>query len=218
MAEQIESFFWKLGYIKKTYEGFGEIGEEDGTQMEFNSKSKSILYRLIDFIENDYGTTTVSRFICRYWDRKPKELVELWEEETGRIKTKSCFRAQRSKISQQLNELFSDNIVELFFNEELDEINNLLKILKKPSISFSDVVTKEMQRFEFSEINDYEIYELSTELKAIKFYTSDAVKKMLSKLDMDKLFYIRRILNQDLIINDISINHKKLELLNALQL
>ena len=75
-----------------------------------------------------------------------------------------------------------------------------------------------MQRFEFSEINDYEIYELSTELKAIKFYTSDAVKKMLSKLDMNKLFYIRRILNQDLIINDISINHKKLELLNALQL
>lgn len=217
MADQIASFFWRLDYIQRFYEGDNTVYNEDGSVISFSSNSKYVFYRLINYIENEFGQSNVEKFICQNRRRTTKELVRLWEQAYGNKKTESCFRSQRSVISRKLNSIFPENIVELFFTEDLAEITSILNVLEKNDFKFIDIVAKELQELNFNEIQEYDPEDITAEIQAIKYYSIDAIRIVISKLDNNKLFYIKKILDQPLLSKDYGLNYRKFELLKALE-
>lgn len=208
-----DTFFWKLGYVVDSYNGTLLHYNADDSLVVYSEQSKEILQRLITYVQDcKFSDSEVTKFICKHWELSGKALSKKYEEETGRTKSENTFRSQRSYIGKYLNLLFGEDFLNDFIEDDASRINNILDCIDRADILYVDAFIKEIKDYKENIIHDYEISDLEDEIKALNIYSTAQVKKVLTGLDLKKMYYIKRVMNQPL-LSDKGINEKKLELL-----
>lgn len=218
MGYESENFMWKLNYILEAYSGVRQFRDENDALMTYSKESQTCLYRLIDYVsEGSYVDSNELKFICKHWNKKPAELVRLWKEETGKDKSTSCFRTQRWSISNILLNTFDDIVGDLLDDKPERLIRILDALQKRTDKVFNDLFISELQIPNSSdiEVNNYNIEEMAYEIDLLRKYNLEEFNRVLSKADSSKLFYIKRILNQDM-ISSVGINNRKMLLMEEI--
>lgn len=212
-----DTFFWKLGYAVDSYSGVIEHYNLDGSRVVYSNKAVETLNRLVVYIQEcSFSNSEVTKFICKYWQLGGKDLSRKYEEITGRIKSESTFRSQRSYISKYLLLLFGDDFLIDFIDDNTDRLSNILDCINRPDVLFVDAFIKEIKEFNEDTVHDYELSDLEKEINALNMYSTMRVKKVIESLDLKKLYFIKRVMNQPL-LSDRGINEKKYELMLELE-
>ena len=215
-----ETFFRKLHYVEQAYTYKNTYYDENNIPIKYSDYAQQTLRKLIRFIEDaEFTNKKSSKFICKNWRCRSKELQELWEQECGKTKSNSAFRAQISATSKSLYLLFGEDFAYDFMDQNVSYIDGIIDAYKIGSCTFTTAFPEGVVNEVGNGVSErqYEFKDLQSELAVLKNVTNLGIRKKLSTLDKDKLLYIKNIMNQPLTVND-SISIEKVKLLQELKL
>ena len=213
---------YKKSFTSKLKELEREIINEP--EFDYPIEVKQSLWGLITYIESaDIATSEVAKFILRNFRLSLHESLAKWNDTHIKPKTMNTLRGQVSELSSQLYEVFGD-IGDIYPNldmKKMTQINYKIDALKmREAVSIDDSVIGELQSYF---INDQltKIYfpdECRKELALIKALSKQHIYEKIDSVDLDKLLYIRRLMNQQLISTKKSdFNTEKYEMILAMK-
>lgn len=153
---------------------------------------------------------------------RPKELTKQWESETGKCKREDTFRGQVSEASVRLYSIFGEDIFEglLLDDEETSRnVSGTISILKFGGNGFSGLESAQVVGYlsGHGTVKKFELEECGYEIKLLRKYCKRMVQRDLEKADMEKLCYLKSVLDQPLLDKDTKcINSQKSELLRKI--
>ena len=194
---------YKMSFTSKLKELEKEIINEP--ELEYPIEVRQSLWGLITYIESaDIASSEVAKFILRNFRLSLKELLIKWNDTHLKPKTNNTLRGQVSELSSQLYEVFGD-IGDIYPNiemEEMTQINEKIDALKmREVVSIDDSVIEELQSYFINDqlTKSYFPDECRKELALIKALSKQHIYESIDSVNLDKLLYIRRLLNQQLI-------------------
>ena len=215
------------------------LEEEIINNEEYDVAVQQSLQSLIAYLESGKITNSrVNKFILKNFRKTLSEMISLWNdnEDIFREKSIDTLRGQVSELSSQLYEIFGDIVSiyssqNMFFNNEdmaaegrrgMAEIEKRLKMLQmREVVAIDDAVIPELYYVFLSDELTPEYIppeELRKEIALIKFLTKKNIFDLVEKVDTNKLVYIRRVLNKELITaKNKFFNTTKLELLEEFE-
>lgn len=217
------NFFRMLALCEKDILDKDWFQDVNGVYRSYGNKTQEAVLRLVAYIE-DGGVfhAKVPVFICRNWRMSPKELTELWETETGRQKRVDTFRGQVSEASVQLYSIFGDGIFEdllLDDTETARSVSGTVSILKAGDTGFAGLESAEVLGYLTGRAvtKKFGLDECADEIRLLRKYCRPAVRKELAKVDLEKLCYLKSVLDQPLLDKDTKcMNNEKSELLRMI--
>ena len=205
------------------------LEEEIINNEEYDVAVQKSLQSLIAYLESGKITNSrVNKFILKNFRKTLSEMISLWNdnEDIFREKSIDTLRGQVSELSSQLYEIFGDIVSiyssqNMFFNNE-DMAEKRLKMLQmREVVAIDDAVIPELYYMFLSDELTPEYIppeELRKEIALIKFLTKKNIFDLVEKVDTNKLVYIRRVLNKELITaKNKFFNTTKLELLEEFE-
>ena len=198
MSNRKLSFMSKLAKLEN-----GIIYHPD---MDYTSEVRQSLWLLITYIESaEISSSEVSKFILRNFRCRNNELLQKWNDtHIFKPKKMETLRGQISELSSQLYHIFGD-IDDIYTNQKMVDIkliNYKIDALKMREVkSVDESVISELQSYFIDEqlTQTYFPEECDKELKLIKALSRQHIYSMIDEIDKDKLLYVRRLLNQELI-------------------
>lgn len=195
-------------------------------EMNFTLLQRRAWDTFFKFVTNGavYKKNSIKWFLCKYWLYSNSELKELYQKKYGKSITNNTLNVSRYNLCRSLEKLMGYDFFETFCEQD-DEVvaDNMAKKLIK------HIKTLELHDEKYASLfidalicvdtditdKDYRIDELKGELAMLREYTHIILDAKLSNINKSKLAYIRRVLNDETIVND-EINTEKLSLLQAL--
>lgn len=217
------NFFRMLVLCKKYIVDEDSFKDEKGAYREYGAKTKEAFHRLVGHIESgSVFHAKVPVFICRNWRMRPKELTELWESETGKKKREDTFRGQVSEVSVRLYSIFGDDVFENLLLDDIGtarSVSGTISILKAGDTGFSGLESAEVLKYLSGHVvtKKFGLDECADEIRLLRKFCKPAIQKELAKVDLEKLCYLRSVLDQPLLDRDTKcMNSQKSELLRMI--
>lgn len=182
---------------------------------------KNVILSLRNYIvKASYSTSKVASFFGRHYNKSYSQLVSLWEQEFGTVKTEDTLRGQLGALSRQLVEILgsidsidaalrntskddskvSDNDrreAENYLRELLTKINGLEQVDDVTgNISFAVDIQKIINLPESE--SKFEISDCTSEIKLLKALSSRGIEELLNEVSAEKIGYILKVLDQPL--------------------
>lgn len=193
-----------------------------------HGKAVAVFRDLCAFIEDcSFSNSKNSKFLCENWRYTTKDLQELWQMKTGKVKSVEAFRSQISELSSHLYEMFPSFSRELFIegkdDEESDkafsEIMLVVDSVGQANIGAADIFISEVVDYPDSLAYEGEPTVESCEdaLVKLKPLLKREINNYLDEVDTNQLHYLLTILSQPLFqTRGKEINHEKLRALKQL--
>ena len=161
-----------------------------------NRQQYSVVRELKSYIQR--GTFTRychAKEILSYWGMSDKQIMEL---PNSSFRTKSNINAQRTRLSDDLYDLFGEEFLEKLKKGDkasLDECKYVIDLLKI-NRDITDFIPQEFVDYIFlhSETQDFKLNECTKEYQFLKRYSVQSFKRELRSLNINKVFYMLRIL------------------------
>lgn len=210
----MDSFFTELAVAEQRIIVTGY--DEDYTQ--YSGSTKETLEELIDYVESgNYTRAKSAKFIAAHFRMGTVELVEAWHRTYHKSKEESTIRGQVSVASQVLYDLFGHETFEELNADQPDRVKDILDALSIGDLMcydiFIDGVSNYIKRPNNTQV--FEFDELEEEMAFLAMFRRDDIEQAMSKLNSEKLFYIKQVLNKPLVV-DYKVNEIKAQLLNEL--
>lgn len=182
---------------------------------------KTVVLSLKDYlIKGKYSNSKMASFFGKYYNKSYSQLVSLWEQEFGTVKTEDTIRGQLGALSRQLVDIFGsidtidvalrntskdDNKVldnerrgaEDYLREILTKINGLEQVDDVTgNISFAVDIQKIIDLPESE--NKFEISDCASEIKLLKALSSKGIEELLNEVSAEKIGYLLKVLDQPL--------------------
>ncbi len=180
---------------------------------------KTVILSLKNYlIKAKYSNSRMAAFFGKYYNKTYPQLVSLWEQEFGTVKSKDTLRGQLGALSRQLVDIFGsiDDIdadliktgkdkisdderreAENFLRELLTKINGLEQVDNVTgNISFAVDIQKIIDLPESE--GKFEISDCTSEIKLLKALSSRGIEELLSEVSAEKIGYILKVLDQPL--------------------
>lgn len=215
-----ESFFKKLLYVEKAYNYENTYYDENSIPIKYSDYSQQTLRKLIGFIEQaEFTNKKSSKFICRNWRCKSSELQGLWEREFGKEKSGSAMRTQIMTTSKTLYLLFGEDFAYDFMGQNVSYINEIIDAYQVGSCTFVNAFPQDISKYLKLGIpsREYKLEELNDEIRVLRGITNVDIEKKLGSLDMDKLSYLKTVMDRPLTLKD-GINMNKVNLLRQFKI
>ena len=215
--KQVSSFFYFLKHVYNAYKGIKLYYDSDGNIVRYSQESYETFDRFLNYIERcDFSHKKADKFLCRNWMTPKNQLVELWQQEFGKVKNPDTFRSQLSTLSRELYGLFGEDWAGDFMEDNATDVKRRLDLFENQATDFNILAFDDVRKSIRSTVNTYEIKDLSDEIAFIRKYNKAQYSEEMKQLDLDKMAYIRSILDEPLCLNG-KYNTKKAEILNELE-
>ena len=189
----------------------------------YNGKTKKTLKLLIQCIESGSRIKSESsRFYMKNFRLDNKELCRKWNQShDDKSKSDSTVRSQLSTLNSQLSALFGNDIDRIFYSQDEEGLNRIsdtaYALLLNEKFNTQKLFSKRLfpKDFEYSG-KEYEIDDCLKEIQVL-IKTSDLyTDELLKDIDLNKLFYVRQILDEEIIGTTYrTINKVKLQFLKG---
>ena len=182
---------------------------------------KNVVIRLRNYIISGvYSNSKVAAFFGKYYNKSYPQLVTLWQQEFGTVKSEDTLRGQRGALSRQLVDLFGsiDSIdaalkkasrvddkitdderkeAESFLRDLLMKINALEQIDEvSGTVSFAVDISRLIDLPEST--GQFDISDCTAEIKLLKALSTKGIQELLGEVSTKKLGYVLKILDQPL--------------------
>lgn len=182
---------------------------------------KSVVLSLKNYIiKAKYSNSKMAAFFGKYYNKSYSQLVSLWEQEFGTVKSEDTLRGQLGTLSRQLVDILGSVDVidtalknvskdnnEILDSERREAENYLKELLTKingleqvddinGNISFAVDIQKIIDLPESE--NKYEISDCTSEIKLLKALSSRGIEELLSEVNAEKIGYLLKVLDQPL--------------------
>lgn len=182
---------------------------------------KSVVLSLKNYIiKAKYSNSKMAAFFGKYYNKSYSQLVSLWEQEFGTVKSEDTLRGQLGALSRQLVEILGSVDVidtalknvskdnnEILDSERREAENYLKELLTKingleqvddvtGNISFAVDIQKIIDLPESE--NKYEISDCTSEIKLLKALSSRGIEELLNEVSAEKIGYLLKVLDQPL--------------------
>ncbi len=188
----------------------------------YAASTRNTLLNLIRSVEeNDFiaERNVIGKFVCRTFRSKVQEQVDLWNGSHEKRTSSSGIRSSKSRMSDNLYSLFGDNFLTVFLTEDqegLRELDNTIIALQNKDYLFDFLVTKGVSDLiPLGSQQDYDLDDCKAELELLYLLSNSNLENLVSKVNLDKLAYLKMIGNQPL-LDYFKVNTDKAELLKAL--
>lgn len=168
---------------------------------------------VVTFVEScSFSKSETTKFICKHWRLTARQLVSLYQSETGVDKSANTFRSQKSTLSTQLYGLLPD-FEPVVFSAEFQNDKDILdkRSSLRACIDALDIEDTYPSSIFCSEVTNYfddsfskktfSLDECQTEIKALRLLKRSNLYNFLDQLDSDKLKFILSVLNSPLTSN-----------------
>lgn len=218
MSEQKRDFFYWVKYVYKAYKGITKYYDLENRPVVYSEECHQTLNRFIDYIERcEFSNKKVDKFLCKNWKFTKDQLVDLWMQEFGKVKNVNTFRSQRSTLSLELYAIFGDEWAGDFMDNNCSDLRERLDMLEKKAVNFNSLTLAETGiNTVYKAQNSYTLDDLTTELAFLHKYNREAYNREFSKINSDKLAFIKDKLNEPLCM-DGRFNMIKAELLRRIE-
>lgn len=217
------NFFRMLALCKKDILDKDLFQDVNGVYRSYSNKTREAVLRLVAYIEGGgVFHAKVPVFICRNWRMRPKGLTELWETETGKKKREDTFRGQVSEASVRLYSIFGDDVFENLLLDDTEtarSVSGTISILKAGDTGFSGLESAEVLGYLTGHgvAKKFGLDEWADEIRLLRRYCKPAIQRELAKVDLEKLCYLKSVLDQPLLDKDTKcMNSEKSELLRLI--
>lgn len=220
------NFFKELADCEKMIFVEKSCSSCDGEVWEKLKETRHLLARLIQFVESGelVSSSEASKFICKNFRLDSVEMTKAWNIKYQSDKSNNTFRSQISTLSRKFYKLFGHDIYTLFAIQDADGLQKIkvkLNALQSVDISFDDLFFSELSSIcrgdgEIASSNLH-VEDCNAELEFMRKILKSRFISALGKYDVNKLAYIRYILNTPLVDSKgICINEQKIKMLKAL--
>ena len=182
---------------------------------------KNVVLSLKNYIiKAKYSNSKMASFFGKHYNKSYSQLVSLWEQEFGTVKTEDTLRGQLGALSRQLVEILGSIDVidtalknvnkdnnEILDSERREAENYLRELLTKingleqvddvtGNISFAVDIQKIIDLPESE--SKFEISDCTSEIKLLKVLSSRGIEELLNEVSAEKIGYILKVLDQPL--------------------
>lgn len=209
----MRNFFTRLRVCEDEilYSDFSEY------EKSFSQKTRNTTARLVAYVENGLFTKSPSaKFIASNFRLSIQDLLKEWEKEFGVLKSSNTIRSQISQASMALYSIFGESFADDLMSDNSFHTSEILDAIELGSAKFTDLFQSDLcMRIQSAPARPYKVSELEKELRVLKTLHKVDMRKTLRGLDIDKLMFIRQVLDRNLIV-DYQLNETKLEILKKL--
>lgn len=198
----------------------------------YTPRKREILAQVIAFLEgsNSIKRPAYARYICKNFRLSGKALAKKWNTSHPEDKKdEATFRTQVSVVSKELRKIFSYSPTEVFLNgtedtSKLDYYENIMdKLEYQGKIHFDEMYISPVVSLArgMHSTRDYELSDCINEIALLRTLSISNIAKYINNagVDADKLRYLRRVLDTDVLgTRDQGLREKKFELIRVLAL
>lgn len=220
----MSNFFKELANAERDVLGENSYFKNaDGNLEPYAKVTQQTLIKLVELTSSGrlFDEAEVAYYISRHFRLGASQLTRFWNNTHEIKKNANTFRSQISTASQKYTNLFGTNIYEIFTSQnfaEIKHIDKLLDFLKIPDMYMDEMVFWEIADFcNGYEGADFQIGDCVQEIKFLRSLVRCRLIPMLESLDIDKLRFIKYVLDKPIVNHkDLKLNKEKAELVNAL--
>lgn len=203
----------------------GQRQNVDGIIHTYRVATKQTILKLINQIQSGmlFKKKSSPKFICKHWRNKPDELVKLYKAKYDKEKRPDTFRGEISVISNLLYSIYGDisNIIAVEDMKEVEMLDNIVEAMNIEILNNRrDLFIEEVYDYadETVSVNEYNLADCKDEIYLLSRLSTKHMNNIMKRIDREKLFYLVNIILSQSIYDCHGVNHKKVELLKAVEL